>query len=242
MPAVPPIRRELIVAADPQLAFDVFTGEMGSWWPFGEHSVHGEGSTVAFRDGLLIESRTDADDTAWATVTAWDPPREFALDWYPGRTADRASRVWVRFEPAGAGRTLVRLEHDGWDIYDDPAAARADYDLGWPVVLGRYEDAVYRDHGTWVALLHTATAQGHDVFADPRFGRHAEFLERMREAGWLVAAGPLGDEAGAGMTVLRLPGADRWEDAERAATSDDAGVTSGLLAVRVRPWQVMRTG
>ena len=35
------------------------------------------------------------------------------------------------------------------------------------------------------------------------------FLNRMHEAGYLVAAGPLTDAAGEGMTILRLPGAGR---------------------------------
>jgi DNA-binding transcriptional ArsR family regulator len=31
---------------------------------------------------------------------------------------------------AGSGRTLVRVEHTGWDALDDPAATRAEYDHG----------------------------------------------------------------------------------------------------------------
>ena len=61
----------------------------------------------------------------------------------------------------------------------------------------------------------------------------------MREAGYLIAAGPLADEDGAGMTILRLPGADRLGHATSLATKDDAAVAGGLLSVTVRPWQVM---
>jgi uncharacterized protein YciI len=61
----------------------------------------------------------------------------------------------------------------------------------------------------------------------------------MREHGYLVAAGPLSEEPGAGMTILRLPGAGRLADATRLATADDASVASGFFAVTVRPWQVM---
>ena len=66
---------------------------------------------------------------------------------------------------------------------------------------------------TWVALFHRpadpSVAGG--VFADPRFGDHLAFLERMAEAGYLVAAGPLSDRPGEGMTILRLPGEDRLD-------------------------------
>ncbi len=61
----------------------------------------------------------------------------------------------------------------------------------------------------------------------------------MRDAGYLVAAGPLPDEQGAGVTVLRLPGAGQTEKARTLATEDDQSVASGLLAVTVRPWQVL---
>jgi hypothetical protein len=34
--------------------------------------------------------------------------------------------------------TEVRLVHDGWEGAEEPAAARAEYAAGWPVVLERY--------------------------------------------------------------------------------------------------------
>jgi uncharacterized protein YciI len=80
------------------------------------------------------------------------------------------------------------------------------------------------------------------IFDDPRFALHVEFLGRMREAGYLVAAGPLPDEPGAGMTVLRLSGAGQDEKARKLAAEDDRSVVEGLLAVTVRPWQVLLRG
>jgi uncharacterized protein YciI len=91
-----------------------------------------------------------------------------------------------------------------------------------------------------VALMHrpgpAAPATG-PLVQDPRFAEHVAFLTRMRDAGYLVAAGPMGDRAGEGMTILRLPGADQLATATRLATEDDASVVSGLLAVTVRWWQ-----
>ena len=101
------------------------------------------------------------------------------------------------------------------------------------------------DGDTWVALLHRpgpdAPAAG-TVFEDPRFAEHVAFLTRMRDAGYLVAAGPMPDAAGDGMTILRLPGAGQLAAAARLATEDDASVAGGFLAVTVRPWQVMLRG
>jgi hypothetical protein len=57
----------------------------------------------------------------------------------------------------------------------------------------------------------------------------------------LVAAGPLRDEPGTGMTILKLPGADRCAEAARLATTGDNSVVGGLFTVDVRPWHVMFT-
>jgi hypothetical protein len=109
----------------------------------------------------------------------------------------------------------VVLEHSGWQAFGDPAAARAEYEHGWPMVLGRYRDHAGsrrsqdqaqthtwvallhrpRPDAPWVALLHRGPDAPPDgtVFDDPRFAEHIAFLRRMHDAGHLVAAGPLTD-------------------------------------------------
>ena len=156
MSTVPPIRREILVDADPAVAFEVFTAGIGQWWPLEEHGVHGKGGAVAFEDGRLVERSADEEAAVWGTVTRWEPPTAVAFTWHPGRPAERASYVAVTFGAEG-GQTLVRLEHTGWEAFDDPAAARAEYDHGWPLVLGRYQEHVSDGNeagDTWVALLH----------------------------------------------------------------------------------------
>lgn len=241
-----PLRREVLVDAGPAAAFDIFTARLGRWWPLAAgFGVYRDG-TVAFAGGRIVERSADGRQAVWGTVTRWDPPAAVAFTWHPGHDAAQASQVEVTFTAVGE-HTLVSLVHSGWEIFDDPAAARAEYDHGWPEVLGQYAEFASRpgeDSGeqTWVALLHRpgpSAPQDAPVFDDPRFGEHVAFLNRMRAAGYLVAAGPLGDEAGAGMTVLRLPGAGQEGLATVLAASDDASVTEGLFTVTVRPWQVM---
>jgi uncharacterized protein YciI len=95
---------------------------------------------------------------------------------------------------------------------------------------------------TWVALLHRPTnlsGGGASVLQDERFADHLAFLRRMDEEGYLVAAGPLADRPGEGMTILRLPGEGRLDEATRLATEDDLSVASGFFTVEVRPWRVV---
>lgn len=140
--AVPPLRREVLVAAGRDLAFAVFTEQIGTWWPLGDHSVHGAGATVAFVDpgvgGRIVESRDGAEDAVWGTVSRWEPGRALAFTWHPGHGHESASRVTVTFEETD-GKTLVLLEHSGWEVFGERAAeARAEYDHGWPLVLAAY--------------------------------------------------------------------------------------------------------
>lgn len=270
MSTVPPIRREVLVDAGPEVAFDVFTAGIGRWWPTAELSVHGAGGTVAFTGGQIVEQSAAGEQAVWGTVTRWEPPAAVAFTWHPGQTTERQSHVEVTFTAAGP-QTLVTVIHTGWDAFADPAAARAEYDQGWPFVLGRYQEHAGRPGGeagrageasrgtqgghdeddeldedgskqTWVALLHRpgpAAPPDGSVFDDPRFAEHVAFLTRMREAGYLVAAGPMTDAAGEGMTILRLPGTGQLARATMLATQDDVSVARGFFSVTVRPWQVM---
>ena len=239
MSTVPSIHREILVDADPDTAFEVFTAGIAAWWPLAELSVYGAGATVAFDGGQIVERAPDGATSLWGTVTRWEPPDVLAFSWHPGHPVDRASHVEVTFA-AAAGQTLVTVEHTGWEVFADPAAARAEYDHGWPMVLDCYREYVAGPQQTWVALMHrpgpAAPATG-PVVQDPRFAEHVAFLTRMREAGYLVAAGPMRDVAGEGMTILRLPGAGQLAAATKLATQDDVSVAGGLLAVTVRPWQ-----
>ena len=52
---VPAIRREILVDAQPDAAFRVFTQGIGSWWPVATHSVYGADATVSFEDRQIVD-------------------------------------------------------------------------------------------------------------------------------------------------------------------------------------------
>ncbi|HEX8767229.1 MAG TPA: SRPBCC domain-containing protein [Jatrophihabitans sp.] len=240
-----PVRREVVVAAPPATAFALFTAHVGSWWPLTNHSVFGAGGTVAFEGDQLVE-RSAGRSTVWAEVITIDPPNSLELSWHPGGDASHATELTVRFTDLD-GSTAVSLEHRGWHRLADPQGTRTEYDQGWPIVLGhfqrRLEPAPAEPAATdWYVLLHQpgpALADGQSVSEHPDFAEHVAFLKRLGQYGLLVAAGPLADQAGTEMTVVR---ADPNLDVQRVATEDDLSVVRGLLSVQVAPWLVQFTG
>jgi uncharacterized protein YciI len=77
---------------------------------------------------------------------------------------------------------------------------------------------------------------GASVFDHPGINEHHAFLQRRAADGTLVAAGPLLDSPGDGMTVLAV---EDEATARQLAEQDDASVRAGVLTVSVRPWHVV---
>ena len=242
---LPPIRRQVLVPAGPQAAFEVFTQQIGSWWPVARHSVYGEKSSTAFADGRLVETGPDGDEALWGTVLEWEPPRLLRMTWHPGYSDERASEIEVSFAPVADALTLVTVTHSDWERFSDPRAARDEYRNGWPAVLGRYAATVPAagpagDGEVWLVLSHTPAPGVGRPIDHPDFAGHPEFLGRLKERGVLVAAGPF-PASGEGMTVVRVP-AGEVADLVKQANQDDTSVTRDVLEVRVRPWLVTLTG
>lgn len=139
--SLPPVRREIHVSADPDLAFTVFTGRISTWWPLATHSVHGAGGTVSFDRERIVERSASGDESVWGRVLRWEPGKAVEFTWHPGSGSEQASQVEVTFTATEEG-TLVVLSHHGWEVYAEPEAARSEYNKGWVGVLDRYAATV----------------------------------------------------------------------------------------------------
>lgn len=149
---VEPIRRSVTVRCAPRRAFQLFTEEIGTWWPVESHSraaveVGNEGvrvDQVEFQGrvgGAVLEHLSDGRTLPWAEVVAWDPPRGFVLAWRPHSRAQAPTEVRVTFAPQDDG-TLVELEHRGWErLSEDFGELYDDYAEGWIGTLGRFAAA-----------------------------------------------------------------------------------------------------
>jgi uncharacterized protein YndB with AHSA1/START domain len=142
--SVEAIHKSLVVNCNRGRAFEVFTREIGSWWPTDScHSIGGEKIVdVVFEErvgGRIFERYGDGGECDWGSVLLWEPPERFVMKWHPGRDDSRATELEVRFAAEGE-RTRVDLEHRGWEVYAAEAdEAQQSYDCGWDAVLGHYE-------------------------------------------------------------------------------------------------------
>lgn len=134
------MQKTVRVKGSVEAAFRLFTDGIGKWWPLATHSVC-QNDTVACAvegrvGGRFFERDRSGKEHIWGTVTAWEPPGRVAFTWHPGRAADTAQAVEVKFSEAGAGMTLVELTHSGWAKLGEKAVTtRESYNKGWEVVF-----------------------------------------------------------------------------------------------------------
>lgn len=144
---IPPIRKARCVPLNVGKAFQLFTTEMGSWWPVPTHSVaEDQSSGIRFDEfvgGRVTEVTEGGTEYSWADVIAWDPPHRFVLAWHPTVQAPAATIIEVRFEPLHNGGTQVELEHRAWEELgaNEGTVTRETYDTGWDLVLKPFERA-----------------------------------------------------------------------------------------------------
>jgi uncharacterized protein YndB with AHSA1/START domain len=154
------IRHAMNVALDVRRAFELFTAEMGTWWPAktGHHLSDLPATAVmeTREGGRLYERDERGRELDWGRVRAWEPPARVVLAWHlsPEWSFDpdpaKATEVEARFESAGDDLTLVSFEHRGFEVHGPAGRALRDSlgaDNGWPEVLARYKTAAEASAG-----------------------------------------------------------------------------------------------
>ncbi|KXK58135.1 ATPase [Micromonospora rosaria] len=144
----------LLVAASPERAFAVFTGELADWW-VREYTWSGPAALVELgiephAGGMLYEIGPYGFRSDWGRVLTWDPPRRFVFTWQIG--PDRlpvpdpalASEVEVLFLPDDdSGGTRVEVEHRHFDRHGTAAEGyREALTAGWQELLARYRSSL----------------------------------------------------------------------------------------------------
>ena len=146
----PAVQKTIVVKADLQHAFAVFTENMGHWWPKEHHIGPSRVAAIVVepRDGgRWYEKDEDGSECDWGTVLRWEPPTRVVFSWHLNGdfefVADiaKASEVEVRFTAETEGRTRVELEHRHFERHGesgDRLRTEVEKPGGWTYVLGEY--------------------------------------------------------------------------------------------------------
>jgi uncharacterized protein YndB with AHSA1/START domain len=144
------VRRQIVVTAPIEKAFEVFTARFGDFKP-PEHNLLGAPLVETVFEprvgGNIYDVATDGSVCRWATVLVYEPPQRVVFSWNIGPTwqfepsPDKVSEVDVRFIAESPERTRVELEHrnierhgPGWESVAGGVGA----DDGWTLYLDRY--------------------------------------------------------------------------------------------------------
>ena len=146
-----PLSLSFDVACPVEHAFEVWTAEIGSWWP-PDHTVTGRTDLVVVLQGgvggRIYERTPDGVEHDWGEVTVWEPPTQVTYLWHLRRDRADATEVEIRFLAQGDGATRVQIEHRGWERLGELGAERREQNLaGWQSLLPHYQDAIAKgDH------------------------------------------------------------------------------------------------
>jgi uncharacterized protein YndB with AHSA1/START domain len=112
------VRVSTVVDVAPDVAFEVFTGEIDLWWKRGPRFRAPADQRLAFEPGVggrLLAYRESGEAWEIGRVLAWEVGKRLVFEWRAASfDADQRTEVEVLFEAEGDA-TRVSLEHRGWD-------------------------------------------------------------------------------------------------------------------------------
>jgi Activator of Hsp90 ATPase homolog 1-like protein len=125
-----PVRRDVVVRASQEAAFEMFTSGIDRWWPRGHHIGDADVAEVVIEPGdggRWYARHVDGTETSSGYVIAWEPYDRVVLawqidgDWQYDPTL--VTHVEVRFVAEAPDRTRVELEHSRLERFG-PAAQK----------------------------------------------------------------------------------------------------------------------
>ena len=121
------VRKVANVHAPLEVAWQVFTEQMGTWWPLAMYKIGKTKAVDAIIEprvgGRWYERGDDGSTCDWGRVLAWEPRSRLVLSW--DITADwqydpaLQTEIEVRFTAEGDAGTRVEFEHRRLDRYGD---------------------------------------------------------------------------------------------------------------------------
>lgn len=119
------VRKAISVQAPQDVAWRVFTEQIGTWWPLARYKIGKVNAVDAVIEprvgGSWYERGEDGSTCNWGSVLAWEPPSRLLLSW--DINADwqydpaLKTEIEIRFIAASESVTRVELEHRKLDRY-----------------------------------------------------------------------------------------------------------------------------
>lgn len=146
------VKKMVRVNAPAKVAWRVFTGQMGVWWPLAHYKIGKAKAVDAVVEprvgGRWYERGDDGSTCDWGRVLAWEPHDRLVLTW--DITADWQfdpqlnTEIELRFIAEGDSVTRVELEHRRLDRYGarrDEMRRVFDTEGDWGKLLGMFATA-----------------------------------------------------------------------------------------------------
>lgn len=119
------VRKVILVQAPQELAWRVFTEQMGAWWPLQNYKIGQAKAVDAVVEpragGRWYELGEDGSTCQWGSVLAWEPHARLVLSWDVSADwqydPNLKTEIELRFIPEGKNATRVELEHRRLDRY-----------------------------------------------------------------------------------------------------------------------------
>ena len=140
------IKKEVLVKASQQTAFNVFTQKMDAWWP----RTHHVGSTPMVESvleqkpgGRWYSRHEDGSEVNVGYISTWDPFGQVVLIWQIDGNfkcdPELVTEVEVNFIPEGPASTRVTLEHRDLQKLAGGAKNVEAMDDGWGMIMELYK-------------------------------------------------------------------------------------------------------
>jgi hypothetical protein len=140
------IKKEVLVEASQQTAFNVFTQQMDHWWPKTHHVGKAPLTETVLEPragGKWCTLHEDGSEIRVGYVMTWDPYGRLVLVWQINGNficdPNLVTEVEINFIAEGDKLTRVKFEHRGLEKLEDGAKVISEMDEGWGYILDLYK-------------------------------------------------------------------------------------------------------
>ena len=135
--SIAPVLQSVEVKAPPARAFELFTSQMGKWWPKGKTlgpNPHADVVLEPRQGGRWYERDIEGNEIQWGQVLAWEPPGRVLLGWQLNAQWRYDPNFLTELELSFATLEHRNLERYGADAEEYAGKLRG----GWPTFVAHF--------------------------------------------------------------------------------------------------------